>query len=225
MRIMNDENTMPVVRMARERFTELWKAHTLAACQPDSGDVYGVLWIRYNEDHRHYHTPAHIDFCLAQFDLARHQIDDADAVEMAIWFHDLIYDPGALDNEQQSAERFVQLAKGYLDPVFVESVCKLIVATIPGRTPEGQDEEFVVDIDFSSFASPWHEFKRDCRALRDECVHLTDASFHAAQMKFYQSLLARSSLFYTPFFRERMEQTAIENIGRYMEELRAKGIQ
>jgi signal-transduction protein with cAMP-binding, CBS, and nucleotidyltransferase domain len=44
--------------------------------------------------------------CLAQLDLAKHLLKDADAVEMALWFHDLIYDPCAPDKESKSAERF-----------------------------------------------------------------------------------------------------------------------
>jgi len=220
---MKNANLTPSVRMTPERFAGLWETHTLATRQSDSRAVYDELWCRYCEGHRRYHTTAHIDYCLAQLDLAEHLMGDADAVEMAIWFHDVIYDPGASDNEHQSAEWFVELAEGYLDPAFVDRVRKLILATIPGRFPQSLDEEFVVDIDLSSFASPWPLFKRDSLALREEFTHLTDKSFFAAQLEFYQSLLERPGLYFTPFFHERMEYTAIQNIRRYMKELSTKG--
>lgn len=220
---MNNENVFRVARMTQERFARLWETQTLATCQTNSRDVYDELWHRYCEGHRRYHTPAHIDYCLAQLDLAKHLMGDANAVEMAIWFHDVIYNPSASDNERQSAERFIEFAEGCLDPVCVDRVRNLILATIPGRSPRDPDEKFVVDIDLTSFALPWPQFKRDCRALREEFAHLTDRSFYAEQLKFHQSLLARPTLYSTLFFHERLERTAVENIRRYMEELRAEG--
>jgi predicted metal-dependent HD superfamily phosphohydrolase len=209
--------------MTRERFAELWDKHLLPTRPSDSDAVYDELWRRYAEDHRRYHTPAHIDFCLAQLDLAKHLMEDTDAVEMALWFHDLIYNPSAPDNELKSAQRFVELAMARLDPVFVENVRQLILATIPGRSPERPDEKLVVDIDLSSFAVPWWEFKRDSRFVREEFGYLPDRSFYAAQLKLHRSLLDRPTFYFTEFFRERLERAARKNIKRYTEALRAKG--
>ena len=51
-----------------------------------------ALLARYSEPHRRYHTLQHLAECFAAFDeiadLAEHPPD----VELALWFHDAIYD-------------------------------------------------------------------------------------------------------------------------------------
>lgn len=58
----------------------------------------------YSEPHRHYHNFHHIADSLAEFDRARHLAREPLAVELAIWFHDTVYDTRAGNNEEQSAE-------------------------------------------------------------------------------------------------------------------------
>lgn len=63
-----------------------------------------------SESHRHYHNCLHIAGCPHEFDQVRKLAADALAVELAIWFHDAVYDPLAADNEECSAE----LAKDWM---------------------------------------------------------------------------------------------------------------
>ena len=56
----------------------------------------------YAEPHRHYHTLDHIADLLRL--LEKHGgVSDADAVKLAILFHDAVYDPARQDNEAASA--------------------------------------------------------------------------------------------------------------------------
>lgn len=61
-----------------------------------------------------YHNWTHIQTMLADFDTMRHTVRDADAVELAIYFHDVIYVPGAQDNEVASAQHLVRMLVGYM---------------------------------------------------------------------------------------------------------------
>src|SRR5678809_692845 len=64
---------------------------------------YEQLTDAYAEPHRCYHTQQHIAECLEEFDEARHLARDPVAIELALWFHDAVYNPRAADNEEQSA--------------------------------------------------------------------------------------------------------------------------
>ena len=110
-----DPGMVSMMTMTQERFISLWKKYIRDDVTAAPGPIYEDLFRRYSEPHRRYHTPRHIDRCLEQLDLARNLMDDPDAVEMALWFHDVIYDPGENDNELKSAEWFTSIARHSLE--------------------------------------------------------------------------------------------------------------
>ncbi|MDX1488907.1 MAG: hypothetical protein R3268_11940 [Acidiferrobacterales bacterium] len=213
----------PNQNMTEDRFAALWSRCLVESADREALPVYQELVRRYSEAHRHYHTPEHIDHCLRQLDLAAGLMDDADAVEMGLWFHDVIYDPRASDNERKSAELFTQVVDQDVPAAFRRSVYDLIMVTVHPEQPKSRDEQFMVDIDLSSFGLPWETFQRHSEAVRKEYAHLSDQRFYPNQIAFLRSLLARPAFFLTDFFRARYEKTARENIGRHLKELGGQG--
>ena len=96
-----------------ERWEKLWRA---AAKEIPTPEYFHQLVAMYSELHRHYHNQNHIANCLAEFDRVKSFVDNPPAVELAIWFHDAVYDPRAGDNEERSAE----LAKDWLKEFHAE---------------------------------------------------------------------------------------------------------
>jgi predicted metal-dependent HD superfamily phosphohydrolase/Flp pilus assembly protein TadD len=197
------------------QFLDLW-------CRAGSADesvarrVAGVVFGRYREPARRYHTLEHVAHCLRQTDLAAAELSDADAVRLAIWFHDVVYLPSAADNEARSAELFRGLALPALPGPLVDDVARLILATRYGEPARSDDEAWMVDIDYSSFGLPWEEFLRDSRSVRDERTDLDDAGYSAQHSRFLENLLARERLYHTGFFGDRYEASARDNITRYL---------
>ena len=206
--------------MDRERFERLWER----CIGGGAGAVFGELDALYREPHRRYHTPAHVEHCLCCFDLAADRMDEPDAVEMALWFHDAIYDVPTEENELRSAELFAARAGGRGEERFRSKVRRLIMVTTHREPPATLDESFIVDIDLSSFGLPWEEFLRDSLAVRGEFPLVPDAEFYPRHRKFVGSLVARPAFFFTEFFRDRHEARARENIERLYAELRAQGL-
>lgn len=207
--------------MNAQRFHALW-----SRCVPmrdNAESVFNEVLQHYSEPHRYYHTPEHIDHCLAQLHLSTHLMDEPDAVEMAIWFHDVVYDPKADDNERVSAELFMERCRDGTCGDFAQKVFQLIMTTTHMRHPESLDERHMVDIDLSSFGSPYQAFLADGEAVRKEFRHVPDAKYFPARLKFLQSLMGRPSFYHTSFFQERYETCARENITRHIAELKAAG--
>ena len=205
--------------MDRKRFEGLW-SRCIGA---DADTVFDELDALYREPHRRYHTGAHIEHCLHQLDLAADRMDEPETVEMALWFHDAIYDIPTEDNERRSAELFAARAAGRGSERLRSTLPRLVMATTHREPPVTLDESFIVDIDLSSFGLPWEAFLRDSRAVRAEFSQATDAEFYPRQRKFLESLVARPVFCFTEFFRDRHEARARENIRRLLATVEAEG--
>ena len=81
------------------RWNATW--HELGLSAPPR--LFDELSSRYREEQRAYHTLQHLDECFAQLDSARTLAERPAEVELALWFHDAIYDTRAADSEDQSA--------------------------------------------------------------------------------------------------------------------------
>ncbi len=216
-------STQPEPGLDRARFIALWLRVSTGGGLAGGAGVFDRVLAHYREPQRFYHTPEHIRHCLSQFDLARAHMHEPDAVELALWFHDVIYDPEARDNESRSAALFETLAAGRLLPGTCRKVRDLIMVTVHPSLPSDHDARFVVDIDLSSFALPWARFRSDSEAVRREMAHLDDREFYHGQIRFLQGLLARRAFFCSEFFYRRSEARARGNITRYLAELAKRG--
>ena len=227
---MNERNSLtinsalPVDELVRERarFTALW-IRVMPGEYAMAEAVYGRLSELYCEPHRHYHTLNHIRHCLREFDRAAALMADPNMVEMALWFHDAIYHPGARDNERRSADLFRQWTDGRADPVFQQRVDDLIMATTHREPPGRDDAGLVVDIDLSSFGLPWEIFERDGRLIRAEFAGVTDDQYYSGHLRFLRSLQDRPTVFSTEFFQQRYESVARENLAQIIADLHARG--
>jgi predicted metal-dependent HD superfamily phosphohydrolase len=206
----------------RVRFTTLW-ARNLPGATVAAEPVHGRLIELYGEPHRRYHTLNHIRHCLREFDGAAALMVEPDAVEMALWFHDAIYQPGAKDNERRSADLFQQWSGARANPAFQQRVDDLIMATTHREPPDQGDAKFLVDIDLSSFGLPWEACERDGRLIRAEFAGVADDQYYPGHLRFLRTLQDRATFFCTEFFQQRYEPVARANLARIIADLRARG--
>lgn len=184
---------------------------------PDGPEVYASLQRLFANPNRHYHTLEHIRDCLRRIDEVAPLLADPDAVELALWFHDAVYDCGASTNERRSAQMFMELARG-ATPAFRRRVSALILATRHVGIARGNDRRYIVDIDLAGFGAPWGEFMRNGALLRKESSAKTEDQYRAGQAVFLRSLQRRTRLFHTEYFRERYEVAAQANLKRLLDD-------
>jgi len=204
------------------RFAEVWERRVASPPSPGAETVHGELRRRYDEPFRQYHNLHHILDCLRLCDEVGSLLVDRDAVELALWFHDAVYDTGTSTNELRSAELFLTMSTG-ASFLFRHRVCDHILATRHSTTVRDPDRRFLVDIDLSGFGAPWEEFMRNGALLREESSGQNDIKYHHGQVAFLSRLQERRYFFATEYFRARYETTARENLRRVLAELRAKG--
>ena len=211
--------------MDKRRFEQLWQRCSIEGNPGGAGVRFDEVQARYAEPHRRYHTPGHIAHCLQQFDAARELLDDADAVELAVWYHDVVYDLGVDDNEARSAQLFARHGAGELSEELINTVRDLIMTTMHlCSLPATSDQAYLVDIDLSSFGLPWEQFLRDSVAVREEFPNISDAQFYPKQNEFFSAMLGREHFCFTEFFLDRHEHQARKNISTYLRNLSDKGL-
>ncbi|HJQ40267.1 MAG TPA: N-methyl-D-aspartate receptor NMDAR2C subunit [Thermoanaerobaculia bacterium] len=193
------------------RFAALWRALEL----PEPPGLFDRLRASYAEPHRAYHTAQHIDECLAQLELVREQCERPAEVELALWFHDAIYDTRAHDNEPRSADWAArELASAGASSGVIDTVRSLILITRHNAIPATRDEQLLSDIDLSILGAPRARFDEYEAQVRREYAWVPDDVFQRERGKILQSFLARPSIYATEFFRARLEETARENLTR-----------
>jgi len=204
------------------RFQSLWQRNLVAGASDDSAAIYQRLLAGYRETNRHYHTLQHIEHCLGLFEQCKSLLHNPDAVELAIWMHDVILEPGRRDNEARSAQLYLELSADAQREELRQMVARLIMATLhDGTSLDDADSLYMVDIDLSSFGLPWPEFLHDSQNVRAENPHLCDADYQLNQTGFQRNLLARPRFYLSDFFFERLEDQARANLARYFDHLKS----
>ncbi|HVJ30391.1 MAG TPA: hypothetical protein VNA66_08815 [Gammaproteobacteria bacterium] len=200
-----------------EQWLATWRE--LGAAAPPG--IYEELMARYAEPHRHYHTVRHLEECFAELPAVRADAARPAEIELALWFHDAIYDTARHDNEQRSAEwaRSVTAQAG-LDASVGERVAALIMATRHDAVPADADAVVLVDVDLSILGAPPLRFDEYEREVREEYAGVPDAVFRRGRRKILRRLLERPHLYNTPRMRESHERRARANLERSVARLK-----
>lgn len=190
---------------------------------PPSQETYQALLLAYSAPNRHYHNALHVARCLEQLDSAQTHIAQPDPIELALWFHDAVYDSHAEDNEAESAAQAIRFLSAAAAPgELTREVARLILATrhLPGELAEA--EAWIVDIDLSSLGSEPSRFWQDNRAIRQEYGWVEAEVYRQKRSALLRGFLERPAIYATTFFRERYETQARENLREAIRRLEAQ---
>jgi predicted metal-dependent HD superfamily phosphohydrolase len=187
------------------------------------GDVAGTgarLISRWAQQHRRYHDLDHLQAVLRHVDDLAGHATDADAVRLAAWYHDAVYQ-GSDDDEEASAQLAAdELSALGLSDAVVAEVVRLVRLTAT-HDPAADDRNGVVlcDADLAVLASPPHGYAGYVAAIRAEHPGVDDEAFRTGRTKLLQSLSERPALFGTPYGREHWEAPARANLERELARL------
>jgi len=193
-----------------ERWVQLWR--TVGAEIPPA-KYYQELVGLYSEPHRHYHNQHHIADCLAEFDQVKSLATNPVTVELAIWFHDAIYDTHAGDNEERSAELAQRWLKKFnADAALADAVGRLVLATKNHDGSLHPDAPLLVDVDLSILGQPPARFWDYEKQIRAEYGWVDATLFATKRAEILRHFLARLRIYKTGYYFERLEVQARENL-------------
>ena len=198
----------------------MWEA---LGAQTVPGGLFNQLVRAYGETQRHYHTLQHLRECLANWEAASALARRPEEVELALWFHDAVYDPRRQDNEERSADwaRAGVLAAG-CEPSVADRVAALVLATAKHEAPaDDPDTQLLLDIDLAILGAGPARFDEYERQVRAEYSHVDDAGWRAGRARVLAGFLARPRIYSIAAFHDALEQRARRNIARSLAALQA----
>jgi len=189
----------------------------------DAYPAFDVLVAAYTAPERHYHNLEHLGEMFRVAGRLAPNIDDPSTVQLAIWFHDAVYDPRSKDNELRSGE----LAVDFLGPIGVpasaiERVVRLIQATAhitSAEPPTDRDTAALLDADLAILGAAEERYKRYARDIRQEYAWLPDAEYQKGRAAVLTKFLARPRLYHHLIAFEEGETRARANIAAELAEL------
>jgi predicted metal-dependent HD superfamily phosphohydrolase len=175
--------------------------------------IYDDVRGRYSEPHRHYHTDQHLAQCFEKvrdiISLAEHPAE----INVALWFHDAIYDTRRQDNEERSADWARSAARelGVSDES-AQRIYDLILFTRHDAEPAGIDAQVLVDADLSILGAQPERFQEYEAQIRREYDWVPGMIFRPVRARILKEFLGRPHLYSTALFRDRYEAQARRNL-------------
>ncbi len=183
-------------------------------------ELYDDLINQYAEPHRYYHTVQHLEECLAKFAELKHLANYPGEIELALWFHDAVYDPHRNDNEELSADwaKSSILSAG-LDSIAADRIYTLIMATQHQTKPQDNDTQIMIDVDLSILGASPQRFQEYENQIRQEYSFVPETIFRTKRAEILERFMSQSTIFHTPIFIKRYEHIARLNLKHALENL------
>jgi predicted metal-dependent HD superfamily phosphohydrolase len=190
---------------------------------PEAEQVGRDLVERWSEPHRQYHTLEHLELILSTVDSHADEARDADAVRLAAWFHDAVYDPRRTDNEDMSAALAARVLPGLGVPEDrVTSVTRLVRLTAThAPSPVDRDGILLCDADLAVLAGEPEQYAAYSAAVRAEFAHVPDEAFRTGRAAVLRHLVALPELYRVPALHDQWEERARANITAELQTLAA----
>lgn len=186
-------------------------------------DLIEELWNEIDSAYknRHYHNLEHLEFMFNEFDdiIFKFTIKQINNIELAIFYHDIVYDIEAGDNEEQSAYKAINslLRCEAIDLDTIREVNKMILAT-KNHCSEESYIEYFLDIDMLILASETDVYLKYSENIRKEYWFYHDESYNGGRERVLREML-KSPIFKTDYYFTRYETIARINIQKELETL------
>jgi predicted metal-dependent HD superfamily phosphohydrolase len=195
-----------------ERWQSLFAALGVepAATEP----AFANLATRYSHPDRHYHNLTHLRHVLETVDRLKHLAQDLPALLLAAWFHDVVYEARAKDNEEQSA----LLARAVLERLrvpksLIDRVAELILLTKShSAAPDDLDGQLLLDADLAILGAAEAEYRQYAEAIRREYAWVPEADYRAGRAAVLKRFEERPVIFQCALMREQYERSAQRNL-------------
>jgi len=210
---MISEHDLKLLQCSWQRSFASYGTNSPTQHNSQSHPLFAKLLESYSEPQRKYHTLQHLIECIQKFELVIDVTNSPREVEVALWFHDAIYDVKGHDNEALSAmwakESLVAVSASTDE---IDRIYNLIMVTQHTNVPHSLDEQTLVDIDLSILGERAERFKEYDTQVRQEYAWVPEEIYRVKRCEVLEMFLARPFIYSTAYFQNHFEVQARENL-------------
>jgi predicted metal-dependent HD superfamily phosphohydrolase len=192
------------------------------AVQPaDAYHIFDRLEAMYGEAHRSYHTFEHLAEMFKVASKLADSATDMGAVQLAIWFHDAVYDPRARDNEERSAQLAFEWLRslGVRDEALAQVAAMIRMTAHSNFSDVDANTAVLLDADLAILSAEERRYQRYAADIRREYAWVEDSAYRVGRIKVLESFLHRPRIYRTTRMYEVAEQLARRNLAAEIEQL------
>lgn len=194
---------------------EYWNAIILKYTDELYADeLFSNILQHYSEKDRHYHNLTHIQKMLDFSFLHADKIQDIETLQLAIFYHDIIYNSMSKNNETDSAALAVeQLSSTNFPKEKIRLVEQFIVSTQKHfLLIAHSDLDYFLDFDLAILGTERTVYEDYAEKIRKEYKWVPSFLYNKNRKKVLQHFLERESIYFTEIFRKQYEVIARENL-------------
>ncbi len=167
----------------------------------------------YAEPHRRYHTLQHLEECLEELDEIEGDEERLALIEVALWFHDAICQPGSALNPKQSAAMAREfLVECEASESVIEFVRDMIMATKEHRANDDMDAAIMIALDLNIFARSPQRYAAYEKQVREESASVPMSEYAPQRISWLQGFLDRPEIYESETMRDIYEDQARFNL-------------
>jgi predicted metal-dependent HD superfamily phosphohydrolase len=197
---------------------ERWSALLASlGCPADrSREAFADLARRYGEAGRYYHTLDHVAAVLDSIESLSRDEPAPPAGLLAGWFHDVVYDSRAADNEERSVEhaRVVLGSLGLPGEVIAETARLVLLTKTHEVVESDRAGQIFLDADLAILGAEEAEYDCYAEAIRREYAWVADEAYRMGRRRVLEGFLRRPRIYRTEEMFARCEDRARGNLGR-----------
>jgi len=178
--------------------------------------IWSDIELFYNSPDRHYHNLEHIQDLLTKLDQWPEPCPERNTIELAIWFHDIIYDTKKHDNEQASANLLIHHLR---DHPLQAQASSLILATLHSEASTTPSAQILCDIDLSTLGAQTEVYQTYAQNIRKEYHLVPQKEFTEKRTQVLENFLNRNKIYHTQHAQDLWQNQAKENLKKEIKSL------
>lgn len=190
----------------RSQWREL--LHTWGVTPDRTDEVYAAICQLYGGAGRYYHTIDHIRDVLEKVESLLQNAVHINAVKLAAWLHDVIYETRTSDNEERSADYAAELCNT-LAIRDGRRVASLILKTKTHDAGADCDAQVLLDADLAILGADESDYLKYTLLIRKEYEWVPDSKFRSGRRKILERFLQRQRIYH---HLHHLEESARRNI-------------